>query len=600
MKLIRITPLTSPVTKALTIPGSKSFTNRALILAAMTKTSVIINNPLFSDDTTALITCLSQLGIKIQQQAARIVVDGSFSDVKEGNYTLDANLSGTTIRFLLPILTVIPGTKILKGKHALNARPIKDLVCALTSIGAQITYLEKEGFPPLLIKQSQITKNTLTLSGSISSQYFSSLIMASPLFGGLTITVTGDQISRPYILMTFEIMKHFGVAVHNPTPFEYTVLKDQRYTAKEYTVEGDYSSAGYFFAIAALTHSRITVRNLNPVSQQADSRILTVLEKMGSHVSFGENAVTIQGNGVKPVSLSLIDFPDQAQTLAVLVSFAKGTSVLTGLRSLRVKETERVKALQTELAKMGIKTESTEDTLTIYGVNPKRAEISTYSDHRMAMAFAVAASTLPGMSIQDPDVVNKTFPAFWKTLASLGIKSKSIASDTRNIVLIGMRGSGKTTVSEILCKKLQREVMEIDAIITKRAGLKTAAIVEKYGWDYFRRLETAVVLEASGTQEKIISTGGGVVLNEQNVQNLRANGILILLDASLHTIIKRTGESSERPYLVPQKTREQEIKEVMIKRKTQYHDAADIIIPTDTLTPNEVADQIIKNLKQCR
>ena len=189
-----------------------------------------------------------------------------------------------------------------------------------------------------------------------------------------------------------------------------------------YTIEGDYSAAAYFFAIAALTHSTITVQILNPRSVQGDRLFLDVLKEMGNTVIYGKNGVTLRGSGVKPLpKVDMLRMPDQAQTLAVLTAFAEGKTTLTGIRSLRVKETERVRALQTELKKMGIKTESTQDTLTIYGGNPKPAIIDTYNDHRMAMSFAVAGAKLSGIKINNPEVVNKTFPQFWDVLQRAGV-----------------------------------------------------------------------------------------------------------------------------------------------------------------------------------
>ena len=188
---------------------------------------------------------------------------------------------------------------------------------------------------------------------------------------------------------------------------------------KEYVIEGDFSSAGYFFAIAALIQSTITVENLNPFSLQADRKFLDILEKMGNVITYGENEICVQGKQIIPLSVDMEDCPDQVMTLAVLAAFADGVTHISGVRSLRYKETERVLALKKELGKMGIKTEDTYDTLTVYGGSPHAAEIDTYNDHRMAMAFAVATMRLEGMSIRHPEVVNKTFPTFWEVLGSL-------------------------------------------------------------------------------------------------------------------------------------------------------------------------------------
>lgn len=199
-------------------------------------------------------------------------------------------------------------------------------------------------------------------------------------------------------------------------------LLNKKYTCKTYTVEGDFSSASYFLAIAVLTKSTITLKNLHADSLQADKKLLSILENMGNKIKYGTNEITIAGREIKPVTIDMIDFPDQAQTLAVLLSFADGKSILTGLQSLHVKETDRLKATINELTKMKIRTEATHDSLTIYGNKPQAAKIDTYGDQRTAMSFAIAGAKLPSMIIKDPNVVNKTFPEFWKKLQELGME----------------------------------------------------------------------------------------------------------------------------------------------------------------------------------
>lgn len=417
----RIMPLAKPITATISIPGSKSYTNRALLLAAMTPTPVTISNPLKSDDTRAMISCLKTLGIEIVENNNEIIVKNDVKNIDHREYHLNANLSGTTIRFILALATVIPGIKIITGEEGLNKRPIADLVDGLKQLGADIEYLERKGYPPVRVNSSRLAPGTVTMNGNISSQYFSALLMIAPQVGDMTIAVVGEQISKPYIDMTIDTMKQFGVDVQNDDYKRYIISAGQTYKKEQYTVEGDFSSAGYFLAIAALTSSTITLENLNPQSKQADRKLVDVLAQMGNIIHSGDNSLTIVGKGIRSSTINVIDFPDQGQTLAVLAAFAEGTTTISGVQSLRVKETERVIATQQELAKMGIKTEATNDTLTIYGGNPKPATIDTYGDHRMAMAFAVAGTKLAGMEINDPEVVNKTFPEFWKKLKTMSI-----------------------------------------------------------------------------------------------------------------------------------------------------------------------------------
>ncbi len=419
MQTIEITRLEKPVNATIAVPGSKSYTNRALIMAALTRGPVTLYNPLYSADTEAMIACLRTLGLKIQASPDQIIVHDDISIIQNRPHELFAHDSGTTIRFLTALLCLTPGTKVIRGTQRLNERPIHDLVVALRQLGANIEYIEKDGQPPLKIHSSNLAKSEVTVDTSMSSQFLSALLMIAPLLNGLRIRHNGPVPSKPYIDMTISAMQDWGIDVLQPEDEGYFIPSKQHYQKEDCVVEGDFSSAGYFFAIGALTQSTITLSNLNANSVQADRKFLDILARMGNKTTISDRGITIFGNQILPLSLDMEDCPDQVQTMAVLAVFAKGITKISGVRSLRVKETERVQALKNELAKMGIKTEDTHDTLTIYGGNPHPATIDTYGDHRMAMAFAVAGTKLSGMKISNPQVVNKTFPGFWNKLRSL-------------------------------------------------------------------------------------------------------------------------------------------------------------------------------------
>lgn len=593
MNRLKIVPLGGAVNTEVTVPGSKSYTIRALFIAAMTPAKVRIINPLICDDTESMLSCLKALGIKFTIKPSYIEVAGSTRDIKDRNFELDAGLSGITLRFMLALSCVIPGRQTLRGQESLNKRPVGDMVKSLRGLGADIEYIGRQAYPPLKITSSSLSSETAGLAGSGSSQYLSALLMIAPLAGGMTINVTGKVISKPYIDMTIDVMKNFGPDVTGKNYREYKA--SGKYSGLEYEVEGDVSSASYFFAIAALTGSTITVNGINPESLQADMAFLKILERMGSKVAYGKNYITVTGKGVKPLNVDMADCPDQAQTLAVLAAFAEGKTVISGVRSLRVKETERVKALQQELKKMGIRTSSTPDSLTIYGGNPAAASVNTYGDHRMAMSFAVAGAKLEGMVIQDPGVVSKTFPGFWKRLGDIGMKT---GVTKPNIVLIGMRGSGKTTVAGHLARKLGIESLDLDEIMAGRLALSTPEIVQKHGWSYFRDQESTIAQEVSATDNKLISTGGGVVLKPQNVAALKRNGIIVLLRASANVLIKRLGDARDRPPLTSAKSLNDEVRQVLRERQKLYEAAADIVIDTDKLRPAQIADKIIASLEE--
>lgn len=417
---IEINPLKHPVTKIIEIPGSKSYTNRALILAVLTKGSVILHNPLFSEDTEAMISCLRILGLRIETNSQSIIVHDDISVIQNREYHLFAKDSGTTLRFLLTLLCLTPGIKTLKGNDRLNERPIQDLITALQQLDANIDFLEEKGRPPLKIKSSSLKlRSEISIDGSLSSQFTSALLMISPLLNGLTLYLKGNPVSISYIDMTIQIMEEWGVSVIKKEHNCFYVPPHQHYQKSNYVIEGDFSSAGYFFSIAALTQSKITIRNLNPKSSQPDFKFLKILEKMGNEIVINNDGITVVGKQILPLSLNMEECPDQVQTLAVLAAFANGITTISGIRSLRYKETERVQAIKNELTKMGIKVFDTYDTLTIFGGSPKPATIDTYGDHRMAMAFAVAGTKLPGMLIRNPEVVKKTFPKFWEILKFL-------------------------------------------------------------------------------------------------------------------------------------------------------------------------------------
>lgn len=388
-------------------------------MAALTKGPVVLKNPLYSEDTEAMIACLQTLGFRIETQIDQIIVHDDVSCVEDKEYQLFVQDSGTTARFLLAFVCMIPGIKTIQGNRRLNERPIKDLVDALRSLNARIEYCDKEGFFPLKISTGSLSGHSVDLRSDISSQFCSAILLISPFFRhGMLLHMTTPVISKPYVAMTLKCMRDWGIEVVERER-TYFIPQGQSYQKSQYVIEGDFSSAGYFFAIAVLKKSAITLENLNPFSIQADRKFLSLLSEMGNPVSYGENCIHIEGNNFIPSEMSMEDCPDQVMTMAVLAAFSKGTTKISGVRSLRVKETDRIFALKTELGKMGIQVEESHNTLTVHGGSPHEAVIDTYNDHRIAMAFAVASTYLPKMVICHPEVVKKTFPHFWDVLRSL-------------------------------------------------------------------------------------------------------------------------------------------------------------------------------------
>ena len=422
MSTVTIIPVPKPITASVTIPGSLSYTIRALNLAAMTDGTVTIHNPLYSDDTDAMMNALETLGITVSRNEDTVLVEGSIKDVQHKEYLIDINISGRTARSLLGLLCIAPGTKTVTCQPGFKKRPIGELVLGLRQLGAHIEYLEKEGFLPVKIYQKELKPGTVTMKGSISSQFFSSIMMIAPLIGEISIIVKGNQTSKSFIDVTIETMKAFGVDVTNNNYQKYLIPGGQKYTASEFIVEADAIAAGYFWGIAAVTGSTITVQNLPPTSKQGDVGFAEILHKMGCTVEKTTNTITVTGpQKLTPITANMNTMPDSAQTLAVLAAFADGTTTIEGLDNLRIKETDRIKAPETELKKMNIQTSSTHDSFTVTGGKPTGASIETYGDHRMAMSFAIAGTAIPGVTILESEVVSKSFPLFWDVLKKLGI-----------------------------------------------------------------------------------------------------------------------------------------------------------------------------------
>lgn len=425
MKQITLIPLAQPITAEITIPGSLSYTIRALTIASMTKGSVKISNAVKSDDSYAMIGVLQTLGIHVEEGDDYFIVHGDINDVKNRAYTLDINISGRTARSVLALLTIIPGEKILTCKEAFMKRPIGDLVDGLRQLGAKITYLEQNNHLPVKIESSRLSEGIAKMTGKLSSQYFSAIMMIAPVVGKIIIDVIGEQSSKPFIDVTIDTMKTFGITVSNDNYKRYTIKGNQVYkNPGEYLVEADAIAASYFWGIAAITKSKIKILHLSPDSAQGDIRFADILKQMGCNIEKNSQEKWIEVEGTETLSGITINMnatPDSSVTLAVVAAFAKGATTITGLEHIKTKETDRLRAPRNELEKMNISVETTDDAITIQGGESQAAIIDTYGDHRIAMAFAVAGAKIPRMIIDNPEVVNKSFPQFWQTLKNIGI-----------------------------------------------------------------------------------------------------------------------------------------------------------------------------------
>jgi len=402
------------------LPGSKSISNRVLLLAALSDGETRVENLLDSDDISVMLNALELLGVRIERDSAT-VRGGPFP-----NKSADLHLgnAGTAFRPLTAVLALAGGEYRLSGAPRMHERPIGDLVDALRALGARIDYLGKEGFPPLALHPGTIRRGApLRVRGEVSSQYLSALLMAAPLAGSETrIEVEGELISKPYVEITLALMRRFGVKVERDGWKTFTVPAQRYASPGGIRVEGDASSASYFLAAGAIAGGPVRVEGVGRGSIQGDVRFTEVLAKMGAKISWGEDwieAAASRGK-LKPIDADLNHIPDAAMTAAVAALFADGTSTLRNIASWRVKETDRIAAMATELRKLGAVVEEGADSIRITPPAALRsATIATYGDHRMAMSFSLAALGGIKVRIDDPACVAKTFPEYFAALASI-------------------------------------------------------------------------------------------------------------------------------------------------------------------------------------
>jgi len=426
MKQLTLQPLSGPLNATIAIPGSKSYTNRALIVAALAEGKSTLEDVLISDDTRVMISALRDLGVEILERDDALHVQGTGGKLTVKNNHLQTELSGTTSRFVAALALVADKAVTIDGIGSLRTRPIDELVSAMEELGATVTYDGQAESIPVTVTPAENYGAHVTFSGSGSSQFVSALLMVAPLLPhGLTISITGTQGSSTYIDMTLALMKDFGVTVEQKDQQTYVVAPNQKYSARSYAIEGDWSTASYFCAIGALHDGGIELTNLNGQSLQGDRQLLTCLSEMGATVSQEKDSVTISGGKtLSGITVDMTTMPDVAMTLGVVAAFAQGHTTLTGLASLTEKESDRLTALHTELANLGIKSTVSDDSITIEGAVPQGGTIATYDDHRIAMSFAVAGTKISDVTICDPAVVQKTCPTFWNLLESIGVTHK--------------------------------------------------------------------------------------------------------------------------------------------------------------------------------
>jgi 3-phosphoshikimate 1-carboxyvinyltransferase len=424
MNTLTLKPI-SKIDGEINLPGSKSLSNRALLVAALAEGTTKITNLLESDDTRHMLNALKQLGIDytLSEDKTECTIVGNAGVIHSAEkQELFLGNAGTAMRPLCAALCLGTGSYFLTGEPRMKERPIGHLVDALREAGAKISYQENEGYPPLLIEADGLSGGDVKIDGVISSQFLTALLLAAPMAKeDMTITIIGELVSKPYIDITLHIMKEFGIDVVNDNYKTFRIKGGQTYKSVEtFMVEGDASSASYFLAAAAIKGGTVKVTGIGKNSIQGDVQFVDVLEKMGAVVEWGDEFVSVSRGELHAIDMDFNHIPDAAMTIATTALFTEGTTTLRNIYNWRVKETDRLYAMATELRKVGAKVEEGEDYLKITAPKVlKHAAIDTYDDHRMAMCFSLLALDQASVTINEPECTAKTFPTYFEVLESI-------------------------------------------------------------------------------------------------------------------------------------------------------------------------------------
>jgi 3-phosphoshikimate 1-carboxyvinyltransferase len=418
-----ITRKVSGVDLVFDAPPSKSYTHRAFIAASLAEGESCIKNPLVSGDTEVTIRALGQMGVHAGHEGDNVRITGCASGPRcLPGQVIDMQNSGTSMRLLLSVALLCQNPVVLTGSPRMKERPIGPLVDALNRLGGRIEYLEKTGFPPVKTG-GRLKGGTTVIDGTVSSQFISSVLMAAPCIDDdITLILECEPASRSYLDITCDVIEFFGGIVEREGYTRFHVRCNGRYRARDYPVEGDYSSASYFFAIAAIAGGSVTVRNLNPCSTQGDMAFLAALKGMGCTVCMGPSSVTVERSGdLDGIGVNMSSSPDTVQTLCMVAACARTPTTIRGISHLKFKESDRIRITAEGLRSLGADVEISDDEITIRPSPLHGGSIDPHDDHRTAMSFAVLGTATGTVRVLDAGCVNKSFPGFWDSLKREGL-----------------------------------------------------------------------------------------------------------------------------------------------------------------------------------
>lgn len=413
---------TRDVDLRMTAPPSKSYTHRALIAGALAEGTTTVLGQLDAGDTRLTTAALRALGVEIEDQKDKILIAGCDGDIPNaGVTTLDLDNAGTSLRLLTSLALLCRYPVILTGSARMQERPIGPLAEALPAIGGSVEFLKNFGYPPLLVS-GKLRGGPVTMDGSVSSQFISSILMAAPYaLHDVDIILPAPPASASYLDITLDVMQAFSGRVSRQGYERFLVSSKDHYRGRTYTVEGDYSSASYFLAIAAICGGRVTVKNLIPGSVQGDRRFLDALARMGCRVSYGSSSVTVEGpDGLHGITIDMATSPDTVQTLCMVAAMAQTNTTITGIGHLKFKESDRITGTAERLRALGGNVDVGNDCITIIPAPLQGGKIDPADDHRTAMSFAVLGLGIGGITIMNAECVNKSFPGFWDELKRAG------------------------------------------------------------------------------------------------------------------------------------------------------------------------------------
>ena len=400
------------------IPGSKSITHRAVIAASLADGRSVLRDFLECEDTLYTINAMREVGVQITIEGNDLKVEGRGGKFGAGPIRKEVYMgnSGTSLRLFLSVAALCRGELFITGSKRMRSRPVGPLVIALNRLGVDASCIEKHGCPPVLIRANGIHGGRVLMDGDQSSQYLSSILLSGPYADNdIEIEVRGKLVSRPYVDITVNVMKEFGIRVERHNYDSFRISSGRRYRAGEFAIQGDVSSASYFWAAAAVTGGKITTENIYPhATRQGDIRFLEVLEEMGCFIEKGSDRAVVQGRSLSSVEVDMGDLPDMVPTLAAVALFARGKTIIRNVLHLRHKESDRLHAVALEWRRIGGRIEELPDGLIIHGGAPLSGTgVSPHDDHRLAMSLAVVGLRVPDLKVRDKHCVNKSFPSFW-------------------------------------------------------------------------------------------------------------------------------------------------------------------------------------------